>query len=142
MNSCRALRVGPFVLLIAIAGCGGGGGFNPNNVTVTVSPAAATVPANGQVTLKATVNGLCSTCAPQIDDWSITENGGTFCTWFTTPPIGPSPAGTIQETAGSLLTVTYYAPSTSGKFHVSASWSLIFTTPTVTKVGGSVITVP
>src|SRR5713101_2130865 len=106
MNSCRVLRVGPFVLLIAIAGCGGGGGFNPNNVTVTVSPAAATVPANGQATLKATVNGLCSTCAFHINDWSITENGSSaFCTWFTTPPIGPCPAGTIQETAGSLLTV-------------------------------------
>ena len=118
----------------------------PVLVTVTVSPAAVTIPANGQVTLQATVKGLCSTCISDINLWSIAENNGAICTWFDTPPAGPCPAGTIQETAGSLsnsLTVTYYAPSTPGTFHVTAEWfdSLSFGSGTTTKNGTSVITV-
>jgi hypothetical protein len=144
MNSRRALCIGPLALLIVIAGCGGGGGYNPNNVTVTVSPAAPTVPANGQVTLTATVNGLCSTCVPTIQSWGIQEDpsNGSTCTFV--PPFGPCPAGTIQENPANLLTVTYFAPSTSGTYHVSATWYIpaFFGAGSVTKVGTSVITVP
>jgi hypothetical protein len=138
----RALCAASFVVLAIIAGCGGGGGDNPNNVTVIVSPAAVTVPANGQVTLQATVNGLCSTCPSSIQVWGITEDpsAGANCVYFEPPPIGPCPAGAIQETTGdpSFLTVTYFAPSTPGTYHVTAEWSL----PSLpTKVGTSVITV-
>jgi hypothetical protein len=144
MNSYLALFVAPLVLLVAVAGCGGGGGFNPNNVTVAVSPATATIPANGQVTLQATVNGLCSTCTPAIFLWSVTagdSNGDSGCDWFTTPPSGPCPSGTIQETAGgNTLTVTYFAPSTAGTYHIVAEWSGGFGSP-VTKDGTSVISV-
>jgi hypothetical protein len=142
MNSCRALFfVAPLVLLIVIAGCGGGGGgFDPNNVTVTVSPAAATVAANGQVTLQATVSGLCSSCRPTVS-WSIAElASGSQCNWMgTTPPAGPCPDGTIQGAEAGSLTVTYHAPSTSGTFHVVAQELVTFT---ITKQATSVITVP
>src|SRR5438045_4802095 len=71
-----ALRRFPFFvtllfLVMLLTGCGGGGGFKPGNVTVTVSPTAVTVPANGQTTLQAVVQGLCSTCNPAIYVWII-----------------------------------------------------------------------
>jgi hypothetical protein len=137
----RALG-GLLVLMVVLAGCGGGG-YNANNVTVTVAPATATIPANGQMTLQATVNGNCSGCAGSIYAWSVSENNGADCEWFTTQPDGPCPGGTIQETAGgpsSTLTVTYFAPSTSGTYHVVAGWSAGFGAP-VSKDGTSVITV-
>ena len=141
MNSYRALCVGSLVLLIVIAGCGGGSGINLNNVTVTVSPAAVTIPANGQVTLQAMVTG--SPGSP-FAQWTIAElktNGasGAQCNWLgTTPPAGPCPDGTIQGAdAPPALTVTYHAPSTSGTFHIIADWS----TEMITKDGTSVITV-
>lgn len=135
--------VGLLILLVIIPGCGGGGGFDANKVSVAVSPSAATIPTSDQVTLKATVSGLCSTCVSAINQWSITENNGTPCTWFDTPPFGPCPAGTIQATANgptSTLTVTYHAPSTSGTFHVIAEWCICFGSA-ITKDGTSVITV-
>jgi hypothetical protein len=141
MSSCRTIPVGPLVLLIVITGCGPGGGFNANNVTVTVSPTTTTIPENGKATLTATVNGLCSTCAPSIQSWDISVNGvamGGTCDWFDTPPIGPCPDGTIQETTNTTLTVTYYAPSTPGTYDVTAGWTLL-TGPT--KSGTSVVTV-
>lgn len=144
MNLGRALCVVPLALVIA--GCGGGGGYNPNNVTVTVSPAAPTVTANGQVTLTATVNGLCSSCVPTIQSWNIQENPpGSNCT--VVPTLGLCPGGTIQANAANFMTVTYFAPSTSGAYHVTATWQSGFTGGgalggVTTKVGTSVITVP
>lgn len=123
MSSCRTLCIGSLVLLIVIAGCGCGGGYNENNVTVTVSPAGATISGNGQVTLRATVKGLCSGCAPSIDLWSVAEDVGESCDWYTMPPTGQCPGGTIQETAGApsnTLTVKYHAPGTPGTYHVIA----------------------
>jgi hypothetical protein len=144
MNSWRTIWLGTFVVLLAATGCSTGGGFNPNNVTVTVSPATSTITENGQVTLTATVNGLCSTCAPSIGLWYVTENNpanGGICDWFTTPPSAPCPAGTIQQMTGGLsstLTVTYDAPSTPGTYHIVAEWALL-TGPTQT--GTAVVTV-
>jgi hypothetical protein len=135
------------VVLLAglISGCGGG--YNANNVTVSVSPAAVTVPTNGQVTLQATVNGFCSGCMPQIE-WSISENNGAGCTWggVNSPPAGPCPGGTIQGqgTAGPLSpTVIYFAPNASGTFHVSASQNVGVTENLLAQVkeGTSVVTV-
>jgi hypothetical protein len=132
-----------FVIVVVITSCGGGG-YDPNNVTVAVAPAAATIPANGQVTLQATVNGLCSTCTSSIYLWSIAEdNNGGGCDWFTSPPLEPCPAGTIQETSGPLsntLTVTYFAPGTPGTYHVVAGWSAGFGAP-ITKTATTVVTV-
>jgi hypothetical protein len=139
----RLACVGSLILLAVIPGCGGGGGFDPNKVTVAVSPAAVTIPTTDQVTLKATVHGLCSTCTSAINQWNITENNGAVCTWFDTLPLGPCPAGTIQATANgsaSTLTVTYHAPSTSGTFHVIAEWCICFGS-SLTKDGTSVVTV-
>jgi hypothetical protein len=137
-------RVGSLILLVVIPGCGGGGGgFDPNHVSVAVSPAAVTISTSDQLTLKATVNGLCSTCVSSINGWSITENNGAVCTWFDTLPFGPCPAGTIQATANgsaSTLTVTYHAPSTSGTFHVVAEWCICFGS-SLKKDGTSVVTV-
>src|SRR3954469_21785483 len=114
----------PLLLLIVTAGCGGSGGFNQNKVTVSVSPAAATVAASDQVTLQATVHGLCSSCAPVLT-WSILElqtNGatGSQCNWQgTTPPSGPCPDGTIEGAdATPALSVTYHAAGAPGTFHV------------------------
>jgi hypothetical protein len=61
---------------------------DPKNVTVTVSPAAATVVADGQVTLQADVKGLCSTWASMIQQWSIAEDpsGGASRTFY--QPVG------------------------------------------------------
>jgi len=137
--------VGSLILLAVIPGCGGGGGggFDPNKVSVSVSPAAVTIPTSDEVMLKATVNGLCSTCASSINEWSIIENNGAVCTWFDTLPLGPCPAGTIQATANgiaSTLTVTYHAPSTSGTFHVVAEWCICFGS-SIKKDGTSVVTV-
>jgi hypothetical protein len=143
MNSARALCAGSMVVLFLIAGCGSGSdGFDPNKVTVTVSPAAVTIPAGDAVTLQATVKGLCSTCISLINEWKITENGGSpNCTWFDTPPLGPCPGGTIQEvTGGNSLTATYHSPSTSGTFHVVAEWCICFGS-SITKDGTSVVTV-
>jgi hypothetical protein len=147
MNSYRAFCVGSLVLLLVIAGCGGGG-FNENKVTVSVSPAAATVAASGQVTLQATVRGLCSSCAPLVT-WSIVElqtNGasGSQCNWQgTTPPAGACPDGTIQgaDATPVALTVTYHAPSASGTFHVTAEWCDCLANPPVVKDGTAAITV-
>jgi len=143
MSPCRTVFVGSLVLLIVIAGCGsGGGGYNPNNVTVTVSPAATPVAENGQVPLHATVNGLCSTCAPSIYLWYIYENNpanGGLCT--NTPAIPQCPAGTIQETGPSNLTATYDAPSTPGTYHVIAEWSVPSGSGSINKTGTSVVTV-
>jgi hypothetical protein len=115
-NSFRVLYLGLFVLSIIFAG-GCGGGFNANNVTVSLSPSTVTVPANGQVRLKATEHGDCSGCGP-IYFWSITENDGTNCTWVDLPPVGPCPAGTIQASVLNGPNVTYFAPNTAGTFHV------------------------
>ena len=119
MSSCRALCVVPLVLTVVIAGCGGGsgsGGVNPNNVTVSVSPATATIPANGQVPLQATIQGLSSASISQISVWTVTENpsGANCATFVGIIPPGPCPAGTIQIAGGNELTVTYFAPSYSG----------------------------
>ena len=141
-DSGRSLFFTTVLLLIVTPGCGGGGGFKANNVTVTVAPAAVMVPAGTQVTLQATVHGLCSTCNPSINDWSITENNGMNCSWMNTPPTGPCLGGTIQETGGNFLTVTYHAPSASGTFHVIAEWCDCFANPIISKDGTSVITVP
>jgi hypothetical protein len=145
MDSYRALYVGAFISLALTAGCGGGAsGADPNNVTVAVSPMSVTIPASGQVTLQATVQG--SPGAPSAT-WFIAElavNGasGSQCNWSgTTRPAGPCPAGTI-EGADAIpgLTVKYHAPSTAGTFHVTAEWSTLFN-PVVVKDGTAVITV-
>ncbi len=141
---CR--RVAP-ILLMLVAGCGtGGSGFNPNNVTVVVSPATGTTATNGQVVLQATVTGDIS--PGLVLRWSVAENTSptASCFWNvgTAPPVGPCPGGTIQEPAsdiGDYLTVTYFAPSAPGTFHITAEWCLCgFGTPVI-KTGTSVITV-
>jgi len=141
MNLSLALCVESLVLLIVTAGCGGGSGFDPNSVTVTVSPSSVTIPASGQVTLKATVKG--SPSSPAVN-WSIAElqtNGasGAECNWEgATPPAGSCPDGTIQGADASSLTVKYLAPSTSGTFHVIAQSNVSLT---LVKNGTAVITV-
>jgi hypothetical protein len=146
VNPAWVLYVLGFVLLIVSAGCGTGNGFNPNNVTVSVSPATATIPTNGQVPLQATVQGLSSGYISSISLWTVTENpsGADCATDVGIVPPGPCPAGTIQITGGDELTVTYFAPSTPGTYHVSAEWEdfVNFTGPPIaTKAGTSVITV-
>jgi hypothetical protein len=137
LASSGPLWIGSFILMIACVGCGGSG-YNPNNVTVTVSPATGTVAENGQEPLRAALNTYCSGCAPLMN-WSVTENTGANCTWVEAPPPRPCPAGTLQVTefVGS-LTATYFAPSTSGIYHVVA-YAVI--SPTVSKEGTSVVTV-
>jgi len=130
-----------FALLIVLAACGSGP-YNFNQVSVSVSPAFVTIPVNGTVTLQATVSGLCSTCGDIIQNWSIAEAGeGVSCDWFTTPPPGPCPAGTLQLFPTNTLTVTYYAPSTPGTFHVSAEWCICAGPVPIYKTGTSVVTV-
>lgn len=112
----RALRVGLLGLLLVTVGCGAGR-FNPNNVTVNISPAAATIPESGQVKLQLTVDGNCAGCVP-FYNWLVSENSGTNCTWVDTPPTGPCPGGTLQEsTSLSGPAVTYLAPDAPGTFH-------------------------
>jgi hypothetical protein len=146
MNSCGTFCSASFLLLIVTAGCGGGGkGVDSNNVTVNVAPASVTVSASGQVTLQATVKGTSNDATAAVT-WSIDEQktdgaSGAQCVWLDTPPDGPCPDGTIEQTtAGNFLTVTYHAPSTSGTFHVTAEWSTLFD-PVIIKDGTSVITV-
>jgi hypothetical protein len=92
--------------------------------------------------LQATVNHFCSGCMPQIN-WSIAENNGADCAWvdMNNPPLGPCPGGTIQGLGPQGLdsqNVIYYAPGSSGTFHVSASQFVTFTEDTT---GTSGITV-
>ena len=151
MNLNRFLCAGSLILLIVVASCGTGSGFDANNVNLTVSPAAAAVRANGQVTLQATVTGLCSGCASSIQDWSIAADpsSGANCTFYEPPPLGPCPAGSIQETAGGMsssLTMIYFAPSTPNTYHVTAEWTTLGGISLgggaqVSKFGTSVITV-
>jgi len=78
------------------------------------------VAVNGQLPLVLTVSGLCGTCSLPGVAWGIDEDGGGG-NWITTPPAGPCPGGTIQITGtdvGDSLTVTYFAPSTAGTYHV------------------------
>jgi hypothetical protein len=129
------------LLAVWSSGCGNGG-YDAGNVTVTVSPATATVPENGQQPLQATVNHFCSGCMPQIN-WSIAENNGADCAWvdMNNPSLGPCPGGTIQGLGPQGLdsqNVIYYAPGSSGTFHVSASQFVTFTEDTT---GTSGITV-
>jgi len=148
MCTCGLFSTAVLALAVVFVGCGSGEGYNPDNVTVTVSPTTATLSANGKIGLQATVNGLCSLCAPDIYSWGVTEDAGpgdsngSSCDWFTNngPPIEPCPAGTIEETAGSnSLSVTYHAPATPGTYHVVAGWSPgLGSLPT--KNGTSVIT--
>lgn len=138
----RRLQAAVVALLAVIGSSCGNGGYDSENVTVTVSPATATVPENGKQPVQATVNHFCSGCVPQIE-WSIAENGGTGCTWadMNTPPLGPCPGGTIQGQGSQGITsqnVIYFAPTTSGTFHISASQLITFTEATS---GMSVITV-
>jgi hypothetical protein len=145
MNSRGTLCFGWFLLLTLVAGCGGGKGVDPNKVTVRIAPAAVTVAASDQVMLQAVVKGT-ATDATAAVTWSIDEQktdgaSGAQCFWLETPPEGPCPDGTIEQTtAGNFLTVTYHAPSTSGTFHVTAEWSTFFD-PVITKDGTSVVTV-
>ncbi|MGA8492097.1 MAG: hypothetical protein WB711_16845 [Terriglobales bacterium] len=145
MHSRRPLCSAMFALLIITVACGGGPGVvlgsgNPD-VTVTISPAAATIPEGGKVTLQATLKGLCSECISFITFWSVVENDNNVCLWggVNMPPIGPCPGGTIllNPPAGNTLIVTYYAPSTPGTFHVTAEYSIVG----VDSHGTSVITV-
>ena len=144
MNLCRALHLGALVSLMLTAGCGGGAnGSSPNNVTVAVSPMSVTIPANGEVTLQASIKGSPGTPSAT---WFIAElatNGasGAQCNWSgTTQPAGPCPDGTIELADAPGLTVKYHAPSTAGTFHVTAEWSTLFN-PVVVKDGTAVITV-
>jgi hypothetical protein len=132
------LCIASLFLIVICVGCGGGG-YNPNDVVVSVSPASATVSENGQLAFKATVTGLCQGCQPSLLMWSISEDSDSSCIWVATPPTVPCPGGTVQVTEfeGS-LTATYFAPSSSGTFHLVASE---FVTPTETKQGTSVVTV-
>jgi hypothetical protein len=144
MSSYRPLRAIPVVFLIVLAGCGSGS-FNPNNVTLTISPAAATIPTNGQVTLQAILKNNCPGCMGPIQSWTIAENpSGANCTTFVgIVPSGPCPAGTIQIPVTS-LTVIYVAPNTPGTNHITAEWDAFDNfngPPTVTKDATSVITV-
>ena len=146
MNRHRTLLAVSLGVLMAGAGCGSGGGFNPNNVTVTVAPAIATTTTNGQVALQATVKGDIS--PGLVLTWSVAENtsAATSCFWDIggSPPVGPCPGGTIQEPASDIgddLTVTYFAPSTAGTYHVTAEWCLCGFGTNVIKTGSSVITV-
>jgi hypothetical protein len=93
--------------------------------------------------LQATITGLCSTCSPSINTWTISEDtSGGGCVWSNTPPTVPCPSGTIQLVVpGNFLTATYHAPSTSGTFHVVAEWCICFGS-SITKDGKSTITVP
>src|SRR3954470_6096036 len=70
MHFWRAFGAFSVGLLVFLNGCGGGG-FDANRVVVTVSPSAATVAAGGSVSLQATITGLCSTCSPSINTWTI-----------------------------------------------------------------------
>jgi hypothetical protein len=138
----RYLRIAALALLTALSFSCGNAGYNADNVTVTISPAAVTVPENGQQPMQATVNHFCSGCVPQIE-WSIAENNGLGCTWadMNTPPLGPCPGGTIQGQGSQGIisrNVIYFAPNTSGTFHISASQLITFTEVTT---GTSVITV-
>lgn len=147
LNPERALYVLAFVPLIVSAGCGTSGNrLNPNNVSVSVSPAAAATPTNGQLPLQATVHGLPSGYINSISLWTITENpsGADCATDVGITPPGPCPAGTIQLTDANELTVTYFAPSTPGTYHINAEWEdfVSFTgPPAATQTGTSVITV-
>jgi hypothetical protein len=145
MKSNQASGVTSFVMLIVLAGCGYGS-FDPNNVTVVLSPATATVSADGQVRLQATVHHNCTGCTP-FYNWLVAENGDVNFSWVvdSAPPVGPCPGGTLQQPSGLQgATVTYFAPDAPGKFHVTAQ-SLYFTNilgpPTTTKQATSVITV-
>ena len=141
MNLSRALFVVSLIWLIVDAGCGGGSSFDPNNETVTISPSAVTIPASGEVTLQATVTG--SPAAPAMN-WFIAElqtNGasGAQCNWQGgTPPAQSCPDGTIQGADANSLTVKYFAPGTSGTFHVVVQSNA---SSTLVKDGTAVITV-
>jgi hypothetical protein len=78
-----------------------------------------------------------------IQSWNIAENpSGADCATFVGSLL--CPAGTIQIAGGDFLTVTYFAPNTSGTFHVTAEWEDFdnFSDPPIaTKDGTSVITV-
>jgi hypothetical protein len=135
-----------FIGLIVSAGCGTDNKLNPNNVSVSVSPATATTSTNGQVPLQATVQRLPSGGPTSISLWTITENpsDADSATYVSIVPPGPCPAGTIQIASGDELTVTYFAPSTPGTYHVNAEWEdfVNFTgPPTATKTGTSIISV-
>lgn len=143
MNLYRLVRIVVLIPPLIITGCGGGsGGFDPNQVTVTVSPETDTIANSDTLTLQAAVHGLCSTCPPTINGWSVTENSGDpRCNWFDAAPDAPCPGGTIQETTGgNFLTVTYHPPSISGTFHVIAEWCVCFGS-SIKKDGTSTITV-
>lgn len=135
-------------LLVLLAGlccaCGSGGGYNLNDVTVSVSPATTSVATNGQVTLQATVNGLCSSCSASISLWYISENNSQPINLCTNTPL-PAPgctAGTIQVAGYPSLTATYSAPSTPGTYHVIAEWYLTsFLGDGPMKTGTAVVTV-
>lgn len=125
LRACHRVSACMLIFVVVIPGCGGGG-FDRNKVTVTVSPAAVTIPPNGEVTLQATVRGTDNDPAQPVN-WSIKElqtNGssGAQCNWWDTPPVDPCPFGTIQLTVAPGRTATYHAPSSTGTFHVVVEW--------------------
>ncbi len=113
---------------------------------MVIRRATAATPMNGQVPLQATVQGLLSAYINAINTWTVTENptGSDCATYVGIVPPGPCPAGSIQITDADDLTVTYFAPSTPGTYHVNAEWEDFVNfsgPPAAIKTGRSVITV-
>jgi hypothetical protein len=142
MNLYRALCVASIVWLIFMEGCDSGSKVDLDHLTVTLSPSAATIPASGQVTLQATVEG-----SPEASSllWFIAElqtdgASGAQCNCAgAMPPAGPCPDGTIQGIVPGSLTVLTLLPAPRVTFHVVAEYSLPFST--FVKDGKTVITV-
>src|SRR5271163_4084274 len=146
MSRHLTLYITSLFLLMAFAACGSSSKFNPNNVSVSVSPATANVATSGQLPLQASVQGLGSGIPSSVTLWTITENPTTSdCAVYVGIVISdPCPAGTIQIANSTELTVTYFAPTTAGTYHVVAEWEdfVNFTGPPLaTKTGTTVVTV-
>ena len=114
-----------------------------DNVFLTLTPAQAGVTVGGAVPLVGNVTGL--DLSQSIPDWWVQEardSGGDWC-GYTAPPDAPDcPFGYVVYVSKFPSAATYYAPATSGTYHVTfraTQWG--YAGANVSKTAAATITV-
>jgi hypothetical protein len=144
----RDKRVVPLLLFLICAilqvGCGGDGLPPSSQVNVLVTPAQTSVAVSGTMALKGSASGF--TQAP-IVQWWVEEakdaGGSDDCGYLTLPPMSACPYGYVVFGSVSQFpsSATYYAPLTTGTYHVTFEATQFTTFDHLTKTATATITV-
>ena len=115
----RAIAL-PVALIAAflLSNCGNGLPHS-NQVTATVTPAQATVAIGATVALDGNATGFTQT--PIVRWWvqEARDAGGDDCGYLKLPAASPCPFGYVIYADKFPSSATYYAPATTGTYHVT-----------------------